>query len=435
MMTSVYATHLPELIKQPELAALLDEAVWRILVLKNQLGLFENPYRGLRTQHTGEVLSDEAKELAVKLVEKSCVLLKNDGSLPLKKDQTVAVIGPYGESRLTLGFWASVSGKPQDTIPLKTGLLQHFAAENLIFARGYNLFDSYEQFGPLKAGIEQLNGPIEPEDQLLVEAVKAAEAAEVIVLTFGEQFMESGEGASKAHLQLPLKQIRLIQALKKTGKPLIGVLYTGRPLVLTQVEPLFDSLLLVWYPGTMGGIGIANLLSGQASPTAKLSMTFPRSEGQIPIYSAQLPTGRPLTASEHSDRFLSKYRDESNEPLFAFGTGLSYGTFTGEWLGSAVLSETIQLDYRIKNQADVAGETVVQIYLLQRPASMVRPSRQLIASDLVLLAPQEDKEKRLSLPISVLGFYDNQGTKHLSNGTYRFLMRIDQKETLLTVTI
>lgn len=435
MMTSVYATHLPELIKQPELAALLDEAVWRILVLKNQLGLFENPYRGLRTQHTGEVLSDEAKELAVKLVEKSCVLLKNDGSLPLKKDQTVAVIGPYGESRLTLGFWASVSGKPQDTIPLKSGLLQHFAAENLIFARGYNLFDSYEQFGPLKAGIEQLNGPIEPEEQLLVEAVKAAEAAEVIVLTFGEQFMESGEGASKAHLQLPLKQIRLIQALKKTGKPLIGVLYTGRPLVLTQVEPLFDSLLLVWYPGTMGGIGIANLLSGQASPTAKLSMSFPRSEGQIPIYSAQLPTGRPLTASEHSDRFLSKYRDESNEPLFAFGTGLSYGTFTGEWLGSAVLSETIQLDYRIKNQADVAGETVVQIYLLQRPASMVRPSRQLIASDLVLLAPQEDKEKRLSLPISVLGFYDNQGTKHLSNGTYRFLMRIDQKETLLTVTI
>lgn len=142
-----------------------------------------------------------------------------------------------------------------------------------------------------------------------------------------------------------------------------------------------------------------------------------------------------MTASEHSDRFLSKYRDESNGPLFAFGTGLSYGTFTGEWLGSAVLSETIQLDYRIKNQADVAGETVVQIYLLQRPASMVRPSRQLIASDLVLLAPQEDKEKRLSLPISVLGFYDNQGTKHLSNGTYRFLMRIDQKETLLTVTI
>lgn len=121
-----------------------------------------------------------------------------------------------------------------------------------------------------------------------MEAVKAAEAAEVIVLTFGEQFMESGEGASKAHLQLPLKQIRLIQSLKKTGKPLIGVLYTGRPLVLTQVEPLFDSLLLVWHPGTMGGIGIANLLSGQASPTAKLSMTFPRSEGQIPIYSAQL---------------------------------------------------------------------------------------------------------------------------------------------------
>jgi beta-glucosidase len=363
------------------------------------------------------------------------VLLKNEGSLPLKKDQTVAVIGPYGESRLTLGFWASVSGKPQDTIPLKSGLLQHFAPENLIFARGYNLFDSYEQFGPLKAGIEQLNGPIEPEDQLLLEAMEAAEAAEVIVLTFGEQFLESGEGASKAHLQLPLKQIRLIQALKKTGKPLIGVLYTGRPLVLTQVEALFDSLLLVWYPGTMGGIGIANLLSGQASPTAKLAMTFPRSEGQIPLYSAQLPTGRPLTDSEHSDRFLSKYRDESNEPLFSFGTGLSYSSFTGEWLGSEVFSETIQLAYRVKNQSATAAETVIQLYLMQRPAAVVRPSRQLIASDLISFAPQEEKERRLSLPLSELVFYDNQGKKHITKGTYRFLMRIDQKETMLSVTI
>lgn len=171
------------------------------------------------------------------------------------------------------------------------------------------------------------------------------------------------------------------------------MLYTGRPLVLTQVEALFDSLLLVWYPGTMGGIGIANLLSGQASPTAKLAMTFPRSEGQIPLYSAQMPTGRPLTDSEHSDRFLSKYRDESNEPLFAFGTGLSYSTFTGEWLGSEVSSETIQLAYRVKNQSATAAETVIQLYLMQRPAAMVRPSRQLIASDLISFAPQEEKSE------------------------------------------
>jgi beta-glucosidase len=232
-----------------------------------------------------------------------------------------------------------------------------------------------------------------------------------------------------------LKQIRLIQALKKTGKPLIGVLYTGRPLVLTQVEALFDSLLLVWYPGTMGGIGIANLLSGQASPTAKLAMTFPRSEGQIPLYSAQLPTGRPLTDSEHSDRFLSKYRDESNEPLFSFGTGLSYSSFTGEWLGSEVFSETIQLAYRVKNQSATAAETVIQLYLMQRPAAVVRPSRQLIASDLISFAPQEEKERRLSLPLSELVFYDNQGKKHITKGTYRFLMRIDQKETMLSVTI
>lgn len=435
MMTSVYATHLPELIKEPAFAELLDEAVWRILELKNKLGLFEDPYRGLQSEQTGEILTEEAKTLAVKLVEKSSVLLKNNGSLPLQKDQKIAVIGPYGESRLTLGFWASVSGKPQDAVPLKEGLLKNLSTEQVQFARGYNLFDSYDGFGPLKAGIEMLNGPIEPADQLLTEAVTAAEAADVIVLTFGEQFLESGEGASRANLHLPEKQVRLIKALKETGKPIVGVLYTGRPLVLTNVEPLFDSLLLVWYPGIMGGIGIANLLTGKANPSARLTMTFPRSEGQIPIYGAQLPTGRPFKAANPTDRFISKYRDESNDPLFAFGEGLSYSSFQGKWLGSEVNEQTINLQCHIKNDSDRTADTVVHVYLNQRPATIVRPIKQLVASEFVSLGPLEERSLNIELSLTDLVFYDNQGQKHFTKGNYQLVLAIDGKEESLTVTV
>ncbi|MFD2390106.1 glycoside hydrolase family 3 N-terminal domain-containing protein [Enterococcus gallinarum] len=435
MMTSVYATHLPELIKEPAFAELLDEAVWRILELKNKLGLFEDPYRGLQSEQTGEILTEEAKTLAVKLVEKSSVLLKNNGSLPLQKDQKIAVVGPYGESRLTLGFWASVSGKPQDAVPLKEGLLKNLSTEQVQFARGYNLFDSYDGFGPLKAGIEMLNGPIEPADQLLTEAVTAAEAADVIVLTFGEQFLESGEGASRTNLHLPEKQVRLIKALKETGKPIVGVLYTGRPLVLTNVEPLFDSLLLVWYPGIMGGIGIANLLTGKANPSARLTMTFPRSEGQIPIYGAQLPTGRPFKADNPTDRFISKYRDESNDPLFAFGEGLSYSSFQGKWLDSEVNEQTINLQCHIKNDSDRTADTVVHVYLNQRPATIVRPIKQLVASEFVSLGPLEERSLNIELSLADLAFYDNQGQKHFTKGNYQLVLAIDGKEESLTVTV
>ncbi|WP_246865193.1 glycoside hydrolase family 3 C-terminal domain-containing protein [Enterococcus hirae] len=215
-------------------------------------------------------------------------------------NQKIAVIGPYGESPLTLGFWASVSGKPQDTVTLKEGLSRHFATDHLMFAKGYNLFDSYDGFGPLKKGMELLNGPIAEEESLMEEAYQISQKADVIVLTFGEQFLESGEGASKAHLQISKKQQRLIKKLHELNKPIIGVLYTGRPLVITDIEKYFDSLLLVWFPGTMGGIGIANLLAGKVSPSARLSMTFPRSEGQLPIYYAQTSTGRPISTSNHS---------------------------------------------------------------------------------------------------------------------------------------
>ena len=434
MMTAIYAKELPELVKEQHFMELLDEAVWRILELKNQLGLFENPFRGLDQANTGEILTEKSKEIATALVEKSCVLLKNQGALPLKKDQKIAVVGPYGNSHLTIGFWASVSGNPKDAVPLKEGLLAELPEEKLCFARGYNMFDSYDAFGPLKAGIELLNGPIEAEEKLLTEAKEAAEEADVIVFTFGEQFLESGEGASKAHLGLPEKQIRLLDELKACGKPIVGILYTGRPLILTDIEEHFDSLLLAWYPGTMGGKGIANLLTGKANPSARLAMTFPRSEGQIPIYHAQLSTGRPLT-SDHSDRFISKYRDESNEPLFTLGSGLSYADFEGTWQTAKAEKEAITFDFKVKNLTEIAGDTVVHIYLKQRPASIVRPVRSLVASQIVSLGEHEEKECRVQLIIKELQVYDNYGNTIDSSGEYQFELDILGKKEIISISL
>ncbi|WP_163654866.1 glycoside hydrolase family 3 N-terminal domain-containing protein [Listeria sp. PSOL-1] len=433
MMTSIYANHLPQLVEEPEFMALLDEAVWRILVLKNKLGLFENPYRGLNEVNTGEVLTDEAKSVAIELVEKSCVLLKNQGSLPLEKGQAIAVIGPYGESRLTLGFWASVSGKPQDTVTLKEGMLEQFDADQLTFAKGYNLFDSYEPFGPLKKGIERLNGSIEDPEKLVTEAITIAEKADIIILTIGEQFLESGEGASKTRLRLPEKQMNLLEKLKQTGKPIVGILYTGRPLVLTDIVDYFDSLLLVWYPGIMGGIGIANLLSGKTSPSARLSMTFPRNEGQIPIYHAQYTTGRPLASSSHSDRFVSKYIDERNEPLFKFGVGESYAKFASKLLSGEIVNQQIELLCQIKNLSDFEANTVAHIYLHQASASIVRPERRLITSQIIHLAGKEEKQLKMHLVIPDLAFFDNTGTQFVEEGSYQFYLDVTGEESSVTL--
>jgi len=435
MMTSVYANSLPQLVEDPTILKLLDEAVWRILVLKNKLGLFENPYRGLKQNNTGEVLTEEAKNTAVKLVEKSSVLLKNDSGLPLNKEQTISIIGPYSDSHLTLGFWASVTGKPQDSIPLGEGMKNIFEDSQLKFSKGFNLFDSYEPFGPLKEGIEQLNGPIEDEKKLFKEAIEIAKESDIIVLTIGEQFMESGEGASKAKLSLPTKQIDLIKELAKLNKPIVGILYTGRPLVLTEVEKYLDSILLVWHPGIMGGVGIANILAGKTSPSARLSMTFPRSEGQIPIYYTQNNTGRPLENNKHSTRFVSKYIDELNEPLFKFGHSKSYAEFNSEWLDYKVHDGEINFRYKVKNISEINADTIVHVYVNNITASIVQPKKRLIYSEKMSLEPGQSKENEFIITEEKLSFYNNEGEKVFENGDYEFYLNILGEETKLSLSI
>jgi beta-glucosidase len=428
MMTSVYANALPQLIRHPEFAKLLDEAVWRLLVLKNKLGLFEDPYRGLTTAQTGEVLRPEDRELATRLVEESVVLLKNEDVLPLRKDKKVALIGPYADSKLTLGFWASVTGNPMDTVTLREGLKQSYSDKQLTVAQGFNLFESYDNLGVYQHILEKVNGPLQDEQQLVQLALTAARESDVIVLTLGEQFMESGEAASKAHLTLPMRERRLLKALADLHKPIVGVLYTGRPLVLTDVVPYLNALLVAWYPGTMGGVGIANVLTGIVSPSARLSMSFPRSEGQIPVYYAQNTTGRPMDQNNQSERFISRYIDEANQPLFGFGAGLSYASSVAHWQTPLTTTNGVALPYAVTNNSDRSTAVVVHIYVHQPASPVVPPEKRLVDSKFLVLGARETVKTQAIINQSDLAFFDNEGVSHFQSGNYEFILDVQGQE-------
>ena len=251
--------------------------------------------------------------------------------------------------------------------------------------------------------------------------------SDVIVLTFGEQFFESGEGASKAHLNIDDRQIRLMKALKELGKPMVGIIYTGRPLILKDIEPLFDSLLLVWYPGTMGGIGIANLLSGKVSPSGKLAMTFPRSMGQIPIYYNHYQTGRPMQDSPHSQRFVSRYIDEDNEPLYPFGYGLTYGKVQIEII-------TLPKEYndpillKITNMSENEIEEVVQLYIHAMYSNIVRPVKELKQTCRIHLATKETKTITLHLTKEDFGYINHLGKQQIDEGDFDIYIGLSSQE-------
>ncbi|WP_291649457.1 glycoside hydrolase family 3 N-terminal domain-containing protein [Clostridium sp.] len=441
MMTSTYANEIEDLILSGDMdISLLDEAVWRILSLKNDLGLFENPYRGLEIEETGVYLTDYAKEKAVELIEKSVVLLKNkDKVLPLSNNKKISVIGPYGSSKFTIGFWGSVSGSPMDTIPLKDGLNDYFEKDNIKYSKGYNLFNEYEEFGALKDAVKKINGEIEDSKKLIADAVETSKDSDIIVLTFGEQFFESGEGASKTNLRISREQKELIKELHKLGKPIVGILYTGRPLVLTDVEEYFSSILLVWYPGTMGGVGISNILVGKANPSGKLAMTFPRSEGQIPIYYSQYSTGRPINESNHSSRFVSKYIDESNKPLYPFGYGLSYSDFNIELIGEedrkVNLLDSVVLEYWVENTTKIDGEIVLQLYKNDKVASIVQPIKELKKSKRIYIFGGEKKKVSFKLNKEDFCFIDNKGNKILEEGKFNWYIGTSSEDISATVTI
>jgi beta-glucosidase len=390
MMTPCYVHHLKQLVQEGKIKeTVIDEAVLRILKLKNKLGLFENPFRGADEQlEKVVILSKSHRLVARKLATKSCVLLKNENVLPLDTNKKIALIGPFAQSNDILGPW-SWQGSKNDAITLEMGIKTKLDTNNLFVAKGC---------GILSGSLDELD-----------DAIKAAKNSDMIILALGESSDMSGEAGSRADIRIPDVQIHLLHELKKLNKPIITVLFNGRPLDLHGIIEESDAILEAWYPGTEGGAAIADILFGDVNPSGKLTMSFPYSVGQIPVYYNSYNTGRPYTKDDPHNRYVSKYLDIPNEPIFPFGYGLSYTTFsyTGHTLSNEVmtLDQPITVTVQVTNTGSVPGEEIVQLYIRDITGEVVRPLKELKAFKKIYLEPNETKTITFTITEEQLRYY------------------------------
>lgn len=390
MMTSCYVKFLPELVRSGEVdEALVDEAVMRILQLKNKLGLFENPLRGANPELEHQIVyCDEHRQAARQLASKSIVLLKNDNVLPLSNNQRIALIGPFADSKDILGSW-SWRGAEGDIRTLEQVLKEKVSVANVKVA-----------------ACEAVHAVTETE---LSDAVEAAKHADVVVLALGESSEMSGEGGSRSDIRLPQAQLELVQAIRKLNKPIVTLLFNGRPLDLHGVIEEASAVVECWFPGSEGASAISDVLYGEVNPSGRLSMSFPYALGQVPVYYNHFQTGRPMKASEPDNRYTSKYLDIPNDPLFPFGFGLSYSTFSyGELTASSdqlTKESSIEVKVTVTNTGSYAGEEVVQLYVRDISGEVVRPMKELKGFKKIKLAVGESQEVTFTITEEQLRYH------------------------------
>lgn len=393
MVADGYADHLAKLVDEGRVPIeLVDEAVRRVLGLKIGLGLFERPYVD-EDLADRIILCDDFRDLALQVARESMVLLKNTGGLlPLPAgEQRIALIGPLADNRRDLlGAWA-INGRSKDVETVLEGMRTHQDDASLTYLQGC-----------------AINSGAAPD---IPAAVAAAVAADVVVLVLGESADMSGEAHSRVHLGLPGRQQELVDALAATGKPLIIVLMSGRPLVIPRLAEQATALLAAWHGGIRAGRAVADLLFGAAAPSGRLTASWPRAEGQIPVYYAHKNTGRPATEAgtrQFAEVFKSVYMDEPNSPLFPFGYGLGYTTFEYRDLHveTPVLGAdgTLIVSAQVTNTGARAGVEVVQFYVRDLVGSVTRPVRELKGFRRVALQPGEARTVRFELPARELGF-------------------------------
>lgn len=389
----------------------IEDACRRILEAKYKLGLFENPYRYIDTNRAArEILTEQRRKEAREIAVHSFVLLKNNNqALPLKNTGSIALVGPLANDKNNmLGTWA-VSGDPQLSIPVFTGMKNVAGGGvNIIYAKGANITDDtllakkVNVFG-LRVDIDKRSS-----DEMLNEAIDAANKSDVVVAVVGEASEMSGEAASVSQITIPESQKKLIRALAKTGKPLVLVIMTGRPLALTEENELATSILVTWHAGTEAGNAIADALFGNYNPSGKLSATFPRNLGQVPLYYNHKNTGRP--SGPNSPKFQSNYLDVPNSPLFPFGYGLSYTTFSysGFSLDKKEMKagEKINASVTVTNTGNYDGEEVVQLYIRDMVGSITRPLKELKDFQKIFLKKGESRKVNFVIDINDLKFYN-----------------------------
>jgi beta-glucosidase len=417
MMSHFYDTQLPVLIRSGRVPmAEVDEAVRRVLRLKFALGLFDHPYP---TQPEVTAVTPERRALALRAAEESMVLLQNRSVsdtplLPLQRGTKIALIGPLADNPREMVGSSSGVHRDAEIVTVRAALEAH-AGGPVLYAQGTQILSGSE------AGF--------------AAAEQIARQCDVIVLALGESGSMSGEAGSRAELDLPGNQQELLERIAAVGKPVVLVVFSGRPLVLASAAQHAQAILEVWFPGIEGGEAIANLLYGDASPSGKLPMSFPESTGQEPLYYNQFPTGRPANNADLSkppgadSHFVSRYIDAPNAALFPFGFGLTYTTFS--YSAVAVSSATVPLGAAHPGAASLVTATatvtntgsrtateVVQCYVRNRGASLEEPVRSLQGFQRVTLAPGESKQVSFTLGFNELSFFDNTGKQVIEPTRY-----------------
>lgn len=418
MTSTSYNDNLEQLIAAGKInGGLIDEAVRRILFLKSRLGLFQ--VAGPQVQFAVETGGSSHREAAKLAAIESVVMLKNENNtLPLSSDlKSIAVIGPLADApHEQMGTW-SFDGKKEDSETPLSALRAEFAGKAKInYARGLKISRTKTEEG-------------------FAEALAAAKASDVVLFFAGEEAILSGEAHSRAHLNLPGAQQQLLDQVSELGKPVVLVIMAGRPLIVTNMLPQADALLYAWHPGTMAGPALSDLLVGKANPSGRLPVTFPKAVGQIPIYHAHKNTGRPAKEETwvHIDKIpvhawqtslgnTSHYLDEGFTPLFPFGYGLSYTSFSYGPLKlsteKASSTETIIVSVDVTNTGKVSGKEVIQLYLRDHFASVTRPVRELKAFEKISLKPGERRTVTFQLTPEELSFYKDDLSYGTESGKY-----------------
>lgn len=408
MMTGIYSEHLCGLVREGEIPeSLVDEAVYRILKLKNKLGLFENPYKDADEVKEKEViLCGEHRELAREAARKSFVLLKNEGVLPLSREKKTAYIGPYVDNRNMIGSW-SIVGDTKDVTTLKEALQERKEGENASFAVGCPLLGGELRLEGFTESLEE-EPSAEECANMMEEAVKLAKEADTVVLALGEHRLQSGEATSNATIQIPKIQMELFRRVCEVNDRVVVVLFSGRPLDIREISGKAQAVLLVWMPGTEGARAIVDVLSGEYNPSGKLPMSFPYCVGQVPVHYNEYSTGRPHVEGKDKDRFRSKYLDIPNEPLYPFGYGMSYTKFEISPVEidkeNMTSEETLHVSVRVKNVGEVTGTETLQMYIHDIAASVVRPVKELKGFKKVTLDPGQEEKVTFEVGDSQLRF-------------------------------
>jgi beta-glucosidase len=391
----------------------IDRACRLILEAKYDLGLFEDPFRYCdENRAINEIFTAENRAFAREIAAKSFVLLKNKNNvLPLNSPKSIALIGPLVNNKENMGGTWAVSENRGNSLTLYDGLKNALGESTQInMARGTNIYSdpvldaNASPFGK-STGRENRS-----DEDMLKEAVDAAKSSEVIVLALGESAEMSGESSSRSKIGLPENQQKLLAELSKLGKPLILVIFTGRPLVLETESQQADAILNVWFAGSEAGNAMTDVLLGKVNPSGKITASFPRNEGQIPVYYNHKNTGRPHSGKTGFEKFRSNYLDVPNTPLYPFGYGLSYTTFQyGDLkLDKASITENqkIKVSVDVKNTGNYDGEEVVQLYIRDLVGSVARPVKELKGFEKVLIRKGETKTVNFEIGVEDLKFYN-----------------------------